>query len=305
MRKFAPLISTAVAQAAGTHPFSKTRNWHDRLMAYNKGRGFEMTLIPIPNDPYSWDTQEYKDGAWVASDSTVASPEAATRPESVPATFGNFTGIVEGLSSYEAGEFCAFTYYDATGRTPTHTYKAALDVLASAGFLTAPLQETKGNGWNALEKFAKEEIAHTLLAGVYTAWIVLPSRPRLAESAFRAGAAALTCIDPDSVPSAIIPVGTPYKAESKISTRDAEDASVIRQLLFLVSGRFDVTHAEIEKIIEDDGHDVASMYQDAVDVVVVSSLESRTQAAIQARADGKELVTFDGLKQYLENYNNS
>ena len=132
----------------------------------------------------------------------------------------------------------------------------------------------------------------------YSGMMVLPSQPRLAESALVAGVRVAVVIAP--VPQEAPPVQEePYKIGFEI----VEKAQPVRkQLGFLISGRFDKSKAEIAKIIENDGHAVLSTYQDAVDVVIVPSLNSRTDSSNKARGDGKKLVTLDGLEEYLETY---
>lgn len=304
MKQITPLLTTLFLQHAGAgQPFARLRNWHDRILSFNKGRGFDMTLIPIPNDPYGCKTITYESGKWMPDH------EDDELPCGAPEEFKGFTGVVDGLQCFLSGDFVAFSFYNADGHTSANTYFEASKYLGKAGFQPAPFYETSGNGWNSLEKFANTKILLPELEGAFLGWLVFPSQPRLAESAFRHGLQPAGYIDCKHIWEKVTDVSMVEVALQELPTQVPEPTSDPRlprkQLLFLISGRFDSSKAEIAQRIESAGHAVSSTYQDDVDVVIIPSLNSRTKATASAREDGKTLVTIDGLEEYLEDYNSN
>jgi hypothetical protein len=301
MSTFIPPFFTAVAQTPLLLQVAKLRNWHDRMMGFNKGRGFEMTFIPLPDEPCNWDYKTYKEGA-LTPDEVV--DDSTYDTNSVPRTFDKFTGIVVGLTDM-FGDFIAITFYDTSERTPTQTYKQALEKLKAAKFLTPPDAFTPvGDGWNVLEKFANENIAVTPRED-YGSWLILPAQPRLAESAHRKGLCMLAHlvygIQGEAPQEPAAPTQAVEELDVTTTPEDVPPPSYRRVYTFLLSGRFDKPKSDITKELEAAGHTVVSTYSSEVEIVMVASANSRTESANKAREEGKILILPSQLASYIPN----
>lgn len=300
------LLSTAAKSMGQGVPFKQARNWHDKMMQFNGGRAFDMTLMPLPDDACQWVSINYKAG----------DPESKVAPK-----FKDFNGVVDGLLWVD-GTFTAYTYYGADGRTPHNTYLEAIKKLDGMGFNTAPTYETEGNGWNSLVQFYDKEVCAECVRGAHSGWIVLPSQPRTAENALPKGVAVLAIFnhgdevtkEPKSYEAEVDPADDPEAPEEEIveAMEDAalgegdmviQEETAVEKLIFLLSGRYEDKDTPITHI-NDAGHIVVANYDgNNVSVVVVPNLNSQAYAAKKAREDDSvDLITIDDLEDYLEKH---
>jgi hypothetical protein len=284
------LFKTQTEQHPTVSVYARLRNWHDRMLAFNRGRAFPMVAFPMPNDPYAWDAVWYDKGKLV--------PGAGDTPSGVPETFRNFTGAVEGLVDYLDGSFIAFTYYTAEGSTPSNSYSEVLVRLAEAGFTTAPMFETPANGWVGINQlFASLEVKWKDPA-FCSGWIIMPEQPRLVEGAVRANVRPMVYFE---TPRHTEDLRDVIMTEPVLKDMVAEESVPTTQLTFLLSGRFDRPKEDWAKVITAAGHNVLKEYQPEVDVVVVPNTGSRTLYTNQAREAGKKILVVTELEQYLAN----
>jgi len=165
---------SAALQNAQRIPLEQARNWHDRLMGFHKGQGFDMVAIPVIDNQYKPKILLYREGELL--DGPV---------KGAPQKFKSFTGFVEGVcDTSDNDKFYAIIYFDSGEfRTPASSYVEAQDVLGQVGFSLYPLYVIQPNGWNGL----RSNVDFFLRDSVSWDFVVFPAQPRLAENGFVRG----------------------------------------------------------------------------------------------------------------------
>lgn len=296
-----PYSSSNYTNAQVVSESAKLRRWHDRLLAFNKGRGFEIEVTDLGADAL-WVSEEYSSGNLVNG--------AAKFYTGVPATFPAFSGFVDGV--VVANVFRAITLRTSRGITPNHTHTEARSKLKQAGFALTTTKVLPGNGWLALLQAVQEPMP----SGISERVIALAC-PALADSAIKAYfptlvrfSPALTIAKaPEIIPAPVAaepaeaaPVVTPVAAAETpevVETPQTQIHAAPGQRRFLLSGRFERSKSEYAEEIEAAGHLVAAQYDAEVDIVVVPNQNSRTPWVQQAKEDNKLIVVVDDLKSYL------
>jgi len=249
------------------------RNWHDRMMKFNKGRGFVVAYLVVPADIEDCIVHEAK---------YVNGQLQGKLLKGMADKFRNFTGDVEGLLNLETQEFRAVSFADLESkRTSASAYDEVYRSLSQAGFSCIPILSVGYNGWNNL---------HAVVLGTCvmesTNVVVFPLQPRLLENAATQGL------------QYGVQVENPH-------AKDVEVEELSTSLRFVVSGRFgdaDKDEAIFDKI-KAARHEIVEFEEGEVDVVLVLSDNSQTAAAKYARkSDNVTLLTLKDLESFLEQH---
>ena len=271
MSRVSQTFITQMIANGGVYPLTALRNWHDRIMRFNQGRGFDISLMAVPDNGVPH-LAFYVNGE-LQEDSEFDFPKS----------FNTFTGYVEGLMTDDKG-FLAMNYFDLDqNRTPHATYLEASFVLQDAGFNVAAVYETAGNGWNNLENFVNHYKTQSYCKG----WLVLPSIPRIAENA------AMQNYPPCAMVESLKVEETMTTKKMSASDKTPEPTEAPETVWkYCVSGRFkDPTRAEVIAHLEglDRKVEIVKDFKEA-DYVVVMTENINTGAAKYARRDDNDVI---------------